>query len=323
MNERWVEEIQDTRLQANFAGDVAMGMLLPQKQVAPLFFYDELGAALFAGICRLPWYSIYRSELSLLRAHVNEILALADGPLRLVELGPGDGEKAAVLAEGLERRQPRTDIELIDVCAPSLKTSLQRLTRISRTYAHVYSGVFEAGLEESFSRRTFERRMVMMLGSNIGNYAPAARDEFLLGLRQIMREGDTVLFGVDLVKEEKRLIDAYQDPLGVTAAFNKNLLRRMNTELGAAFVPASFLHQVRWHGAAQRIEMHLASRWAQSVVIPGAGVEAIFSAGETIWTESSYKYEPADWHAAMTHAGFMLRGEWIDEDARYLTALYG
>jgi uncharacterized SAM-dependent methyltransferase len=163
--------------------------------------------------------------------------------------------------------------------------------------------------------------LTLFLGSNIGNFDPPGADEFLLGVRASLASGDSLLLGTDLVKPERELLLAYDDPLGVTAAFNRNLLVRINRELGADFDVDAFRHRALWNAAESRVEMHLVAERAQQVRIPGASLEVAFEAGETIWTESSYKYRPDDVQKILERAGFSRVAQWIDEAAGFALTL--
>ena len=157
------------------------------------------------------------------------------------------------------------------------------------------------------------RALTLFLGSNIGNFDPPGADAFLLGVRASLASGDTLLIGTDLVKPERELLLAYDDPLGVTAAFNRNLLVRINRELGADFDVSAFRHRALWNAAESRVEMHLVAARAQRVRIPGASLEVAFEEGETIWTESSYKYRPEQVVRMLERAGFRRVAQWMDE----------
>jgi uncharacterized SAM-dependent methyltransferase len=164
--------------------------------------------------------------------------------------------------------------------------------------------------------------LVAFLGSNIGNLDPGEAERFVTRIRRGVRAGDRLLLGVDLVKPEPALRAAYDDPLGVTAAFNKNLLLRMNRELGADFDLVGFDHEARWNAGASRVEMHLVARRRQAVRVPASDLAFTLEAGESIWTESSYKYEPEGIVALASRAGFAVDAGWIDRDARFALTLF-
>jgi uncharacterized SAM-dependent methyltransferase len=191
-----------------------------------------------------------------------------------------------------------------------------RITAVQATY--------EDGLMQLPAAPQHGRRLILFLGSNIGNFDPPAASAFIHLARRALRRRDWLLLGVDLVKPERDLTLAYDDPLGVTAAFNKNLLLRLNTEAGANFDLDGFRHEVRWNRHASRIEMHLVSGRRHDVVVPGptGPLEFSLQQGESIWTESSYKYEPDGVRALLESGGFELRSQWIEDDARFLLSLF-
>ena len=181
---------------------------------------------------------------------------------------------------------------------------------------------YEQGLSEAVRVPAAGRQLAVFLGSNIGNSEPDEACALIDEIAASLRPGDLFLLGADLVKPEADLILAYDDPLGVTAAFNRNLLQRMNTELGADFELATFAHQARWNADAGRVEMHLVSRLRQTVHVPGAGLRVSFVPGESIWTESSHKYEPASVQALGAAAGFHTRAQWIEPRVRFALTLF-
>jgi len=227
------------------------------------------------------------------------------------------------------RAQPLT-IHLVDVSAAALDHAMRTLNTVDpdlRLIAH--ETTYEAGLVEAMAAREAHaepgradgRAMTLFLGSNIGNFDPPGADAFLLGARAALAPGDTLLIGADLVKPEHDLLLAYDDPLGVTAAFNRNLLVRINRELGADFDVSAFGHRALWNAAASRVEMHLVASRAQRVRIPGAALEVAFAAGETIWTESSYKYRPDQIVDTLARAGFRRVDQWIDDTEGFALTL--
>jgi len=276
-----------------FADDVRRGLSSSPKQLNPAYFYDALGSSLFDAICHLPWYKITHTELRLLEEHAEQIVSGLPDPLCLIELGCGNGAKIAKLVAALDGSARSAAIHLVDISASALEQTTRLLQRWPRVAVSLHQSLFEPGLAQAV-RQCGSRGpiLVLFLGSNIGNLDPPTAGRFLTGLRESLRAGDKLLLGVDLVKEERELLLAYDDPLGVTAAFNKNILLRINRELGGNFDLAAFEHRVIWNAAAMRVEMHLTARERQRVLIPGAACELSLEAGEGIWTESSYKYEP-------------------------------
>lgn len=313
------------RLSATFAADVARDLQLTPKQLQSKYLYDPLGSSLFEAICRLPWYRVTRAESRLLARHADAVVtAIADAPgATIVELGCGSGEKIAMLAEALQARGGSANVHLIDISSQALEQSEQRLTRLEHISVVGHQSTYEDGLRRAAATRdTGLPMLVLLLGSNIGNFDAPAALEFLRHIRQCLEPGDLLLLGGDLVKPEADLQLAYDDPLGVTAAFNRNLLVRLNNELGANFNLDAFGHVAVWNTGEQRVEMHLESRAAQTVTIPDAGITVRFARGERIWTESSYKYTPEQLDQMGADTGFLTRDQWIDEPARFALTLF-
>jgi L-histidine N-alpha-methyltransferase len=307
----------------SLAGDVQYYLTLSPRQLPSRYLYDALGSALFEAICELPWYRITKVERALLERHAGEIFARVDPLSMLVELGPGSGDKLAALVSAGGARSRRLSVHLVDISAAALDLATRTITALeSRDLAIVsHQATYESGLVEAMARRQPGRALTLFLGSNIGNFDPPGADEFLLGVRASLASGDSLLLGTDLVKPERDLLLAYDDPLGVTAAFNRNLLVRINRELGADFDVDAFRHRALWNAAESRVEMHLVAESPQHVRIPGASLDVDFEAGETIWTESSYKYRPHDVQRMLERAGFSPVAQWIDEAGGFALTL--
>jgi dimethylhistidine N-methyltransferase len=310
-------------LVAEFAADVERDLALVPKQLQSKYLYDPLGSSLFDAICRLPWYRITRSETELLARNAETIVgALGEAGGTIVELGCGSGEKIMLLAEALERVGGHARVHLIDISSQALELTEQRLNRLRHVSVVGHWSTYEEGLKTAVAARCDNSTMlVLLLGSNIGNFDPPAAAEFLDRIRATLAPGDLLLLGADLVKPERELLNAYDDPLGVTAAFNKNLLVRINRELGGEFDLATFDHLAVWNAGTRRIEMHLVSRIDQSVRIARGGPVVSFRSGERIWTESSYKYEPDGIVETCAEVGFAARDQWIDEAAGFALTL--
>ena len=232
------------------------------------------------------------------------------------------GDKVAQLAEALAPRDQTYEVHLVDVSAQALELSESALARLPHVTAVSHCATYEAGLRAA--TRSSDARgptLVLFLGSNIGNFDPPAARRFLAEIRGALRPGDGLLLGADLVRAPEDLRLAYADPLGVTAAFNKNMLLRMNTELGADFALGDWDHRAIWNASASRVEMHLVSRASQRVSVPAAEIAVDFAEGETIWTESSYKYTTASVVDLGGRAGFRCEEQWIDPAARFSTTL--
>jgi L-histidine N-alpha-methyltransferase len=315
-------------LVAEFAADVRRDLALAPKQLQSKYLYDALGSSLFEAICRLPWYRITRAERRLLEERAPDIIARltrmsADRVPLLVELGCGSGEKLVILAEALQRAGGRGRVHLIDISSQALEQSERTLGRLRHFSVVGHRETYEVGLRHAAEQRDDGNPMlVLLLGSNIGNFDTPAADEFLREIRGALAPTDFLLLGADLVKPEPDLLLAYDDPLGVTAAFNRNLLVRINRELGGTFEIGRFAHRAVWNPAAHRIEMHLESLAEQCVTIRTAGITVSFARGERIWTESSYKYDQSQIEQMGERAGFLVAEQWIDDDARFALTLF-
>jgi dimethylhistidine N-methyltransferase len=292
------------------------------RQLPSRALYDALGSALFDAICELPWYPLTRAERRLLAVHRTAIFRSAALPTRIVELGPGNGSKLALFLDEPTAAQHVRRVELVDVSASALRDAARRLRDNTSAVINTHQMRYEQGLAAvRKTASTDDRTLVMFLGSNIGNFDPDAASAFLRGMSSVLGHEDSVLLGADLVKPEADLLLAYDDPLGVTAAFNKNLLLHVNNELGASFDVSAFDHRAIWNEAARRMEMHLVSRRRQRVDVPGAGLSLTFERDEAIWTESSYKYTPADIERMLADAGMAMTRHWIDREGQFLLAL--
>lgn len=309
-----------------FMADVRAGLRASPKHLSPEYFYDALGSHLFEAICQLPWYPLTRAERALLERHAEEMVAPFGEGTSIVELGCGSGEKLALLAAPLCKRIPRLGVHLVDVSETALDLSRRTLGRLPRVETSAHRARYEEGLALATARRSpgpgdGGAVLVLFLGSNIGNLDPEAAAAFLAALRASLRPGDGLLLGADLVKPAADLALAYDDPLGVTAAFNKNLLARINRELGGTFDLRAFDHRAARNAQSARVEMHLVSRRRQAVRVGALDLEFAFEEGESIWTESSYKYEPDGVVRMGERAGFRCFKQWIEPSGRFSTTL--
>jgi L-histidine Nalpha-methyltransferase len=312
------------QLAVDFAADVRRDLALTPKQLQSKYLYDALGSSLFEAICRLPWYRITRAEQRLLEAQAATIVASICREPRavplIVELGCGSGEKIVILAEALQAAGRRGRVHLIDISSQALEQSERTLGRLRHISVVGHRETYEVGLRHAAQQREpGSPVLVLLLGSNIGNFDAPAADEFLRAIRSSLAPGDALLLGADLVKPESDLQLAYDDPLGVTAAFNRNLLVRINRELQGTFDLEAFAHVAVWNTAARRVEMHLESLRDQTVRV-GSWLVA-FAKGERIWTESSYKYEPAEISAMANRAGFTTAAQWVDTEPGFALTL--
>ena len=307
-----------------FAEDVRRGLTATPKVLFPKYFYDALGSRLFEAICELPEYYLTRAETEIFQRHAGEIAGALDGPMRLMELGSGDGRKTRLLIEALVTRHGGLEYLPIDVSRSAVEQSAERLLHaFPELTVTAFVADYQMGLR-AFRKEGMPpgvRTLALFLGSTIGNLDAGDRIALLREIRAVLRPGDGLLLGVDLRKPESALLPAYDDALGVTAAFNLNLLSRINRELGGGFDLGTFRHQARWNRELGRVEMHLESLRDQTVPIRSLGLEVSFAAGETIHTESSYKFEPVQVAEMAGAAGFALRRTWTDRGGRFASNL--
>ncbi len=326
-------------IQDRVAAAVREGLGAKRKLLPPWLFYDAAGSRLFDEITERPEYYLTRTERGIFAAHAQRMIALAAGPngvgleeneparLRIVELGAGSADKTRLLLAAAVALQGSVVYEPLDVSASALEAAQERIEREIdgvtvaprvMDYSHEFEAEFgprpEVDLELAETR---ERRLVLFIGSSIGNFEPWEAAELLRMVRRGLQPGDLLLMGADRVKDEATLLAAYDDFAGVTAAFNLNVLARLNRELGADFDLETFAHRAIWNRDASRIEMHLESRVAQTVRLSGMDIdgpdfEVDFAAGETIHTENSYKYRPGQAEAMMAAAGFAPVESWTD-----------
>jgi L-histidine Nalpha-methyltransferase len=307
-----------------FAEDVRYYLSQSPRQLPSRYLYDGLGSALFDAICQLPWYGLARAETRLLTTHAAEIFSTLSPLTRILELGAGNGEKLAALLDAAHRQPSPVQLHLVDVSTLALEAASRALSAFEGVHVINHHAPYEAGLEE-MRREPFAggRSLVLFLGSNIGNFDRPGADAMLRQIRATMAPGDGFLMGADLIKPEHDLLLAYDDPLGVTAAFNRNLLVRINRELGADFDLGGFRHRAIWDSDASRIEMHLVSTRSQRVRVPAADIDFVMSDGETIWTESSYKYRADQVASMLEENGFRSEKQWIEPEAQFALTLAG
>ena len=312
----------ETTYDKQFAADVRQSLSRRPRELPSRYFYDALGSALFDAICQLPWYRITRAESRLLAAHGPDVHARLYPLSTIVELGPGNGEKLRLLLDAAGTDRPPFDVHLVDVSARALDVATTTLGSVQEARIVPHVATYDAGLRAVAAELGDRgRTLVVFLGSNIGNFEPACAAALLDVIRENLAEGDALLIGTDLVKPERELLLAYDDPLGVTASFNRNLLVRLNTELGADFDVDQFAHKAVWNARESRVEMHLVARADQRVRIAAVPMALTLRAGERIWTESSYKYRPDGVTSMLAASGFHTTDQWIDESARFALTL--
>jgi L-histidine N-alpha-methyltransferase len=305
-----------------FARDVEFYLSQDPRQLPSRYLYDDLGSALFEAICRLPWYPLTRGELALLAAHARGVFARLSPVSTIVELGAGSGEKLALLLGGATAEGARLrDVHLVDISPSALAQAARAVEEVADVRVVTHAATYESGLDAFARTRGQGRALAFFLGSNVGNYDPPAAEALLRAIRAALSPGDALLIGADLVKPERDLLLAYDDPLQVTAAFNRNLLVRINRELRGTFDLGAFAHRAVWNEADSRVEMHLVSLRDQRVVIGAAGLDLFLRRGETIWTESSYKFQAEQVIRLLERAGFRLAEQWVDERSRFALTL--
>lgn len=317
-----------SQAEATFAQAVAdgLGRPAPHKALSPRFFYDDRGSALFERICDAPEYYLTRAETAILAGAGDEIVrAAAAGapprPVRLVELGSGSSRKTRLLLDALAAVQDRTDYVPIDVSG-MMPDSCGAL-------AAEYDGLTITGVVDAYGGGLeFARRLgggaanlVAFLGSSFGNFDAADGADFLALLRASMRPGDAFLAGLDLVKGRRALEAAYDDSQGITAEFNLNMLRRINSELDGDFDLSRFEHSARYNAAEQRVEMHIRSLERQRFEVARAGLAGVLGGGEMIHTENSHKYTLPQIRAMFGGAGLPVEGAWTDAGGAYALVL--
>lgn len=293
------------------------------KWLPSWLFYDPAGSRLFDQITELPEYYLTRTERSILAARAEEIIGRAaeSEALRLVELGAGSADKTRLLLAAAVDRQDTVFYEPVDVSASALDEAQERIEReIPGVLVTPRVLDYTRGMELD-PASPGERRLVLYIGSSIGNFEPEEAAKLLKNVRAALGPGDSLLLGVDLAKDEAALLSAYDDAAGVTAEFNLNVLTRLNRELGANFDLEAFVHRAVWNPERSRMEMHLQSRRAQTVRIPALEMDVAFAAGETIHTENSYKYRPGQAEDMLSGAGFAPDASWTDEQGRFLVCL--
>jgi L-histidine Nalpha-methyltransferase len=304
-----------TRMAPDFATEVRKALLKPgQRELPSKYLYDEVGSALFEAISVLPEYGLTRADTRLLQAHSREIVERLPSPLHVAELGSGSGKKTRWILEALSQRQ-QTYYFPIEISPHALAACAKELGQIDLVSIVGHEQPYLEGLRAVAEGRDPEDHLlVLFLGSTIGNFDREAGNDFLREVRNILEPGDALLLGTDLEKDVKAQLLAYDDPAGVTAAFNLNVLARINRELGADFDLARFRHEARWNAVERRIEMHLRSTQRQCVRVPAAGLRVLLNEDETIWTESSHKYRPEEVVGMAEQTGFRCEGQWIDEE---------
>jgi L-histidine N-alpha-methyltransferase len=303
------------------AEDVRKGLSAQPKRFLPKYFYDELGSQLFEAICLLPEYYLTKAENEILQRYSDEIVASVEGRTTLVEMGSGSASKTRLVIEALLRRQPDLLFMPVDISASALESSSRILLQsYPRLVIEAYAADYFAGLEE-LGKKSRGRTLALFLGSNISNFDLEEAFRFLRAMRNVLKQGDALLLGADLKKDPAVLEAAYNDALGVTSAFNLNVLARINRELGGTFDLRAFRHRAFYNEAMGRIEIYIESLKDQRVRIEKLDLEIEFANAELIHTENSYKYDKAGIAQLAVTTGFALSHTWLDSQERFSSNL--
>jgi L-histidine Nalpha-methyltransferase len=287
------------------------GLSATPRWLPARLFYDDAGSALFEQITELPEYYLTRTERAIFESYAGEILRAAGQSLTLVELGAGTASKTCILIEELLQRQARALFYPIDVSLSALQEAVRQLERkFPQLRVNPIVADYTGGVEAL--SRVSGRKLVLYIGSSIGNFEPDESVRILRRIRRAMRAGDALLLGADFAKSSKILLPAYDDPQGVTAAFNKNILARLNRELDADFNLDAFRHVALWNKRCSRMEIYLESACEQRVFLPALDLDVGFAAGERIHTENSYKYTMEMIETILLESGFTLEQSWHD-----------
>lgn len=304
---------------AELVEDVRRGLTAPRKALPPKYFYDANGARLFEKITQLPEYYLTRVEASLLTDLAPELVRTLQ-PLDIVELGAGSGTKTRRLLDAMNGTARATRYVPMDVDGMTLETSAEQLLdEYPFLSVHAVVGDFQRHLAKIPTRPG--RRLVLFLGSTIGNLDPPARHDLLVGVRRLLAAGDHFLLGIDLVKDRQTLEAAYNDTAGITAEFNRNILKTVNRGVDADFDPEAFAHLAFYNPDTFRIEMHLVPASRQVVHLRRLGLTIEILAHESIWTESSYKFTAASTRAELEAAGLRTAGWYTDPGQRFALIL--
>jgi L-histidine Nalpha-methyltransferase len=306
-------------VRAEMARDVRDGLTRAPLSLPSRWLYDDVGSALFEAITALDEYPLTRAEERILDAHAGELAALApEGPL-VVELGAGSGRKTRRIIEAIAARGP-VEYRPIDVSRAALAACARALDDVVAV-TPIEDG-YLPGLARALADRRDRPALVLFLGSTIGNFARDDAAAFVRAVRDPLQPGDAFLLAADLIKPAAKLVLAYDDPAGVTAAFDRNLLARLNRELGADFDLRAFRHEARWNPRERSIEMHLVATRPILARIPAAGVELRMERGQSIWTESSHKWSERELTALGEGAGFRQLAQWRDEAWPFAESLF-
>ncbi|MGH9970642.1 MAG: L-histidine N(alpha)-methyltransferase [Pyrinomonadaceae bacterium] len=306
---------------AGFAEDVRKGLLSDPKRLLPKYFYDPLGSQLFDAICLLPEYYLTRAENEIIERYADEIVGSVEGHKTLLEMGSGSASKTKVIVEAMLRSQGDLLFIPVDISASALESSSRILLQsFPRLRIEAYAAEYFDALSE-LKRGERGRTLALFLGSNISNFGREEAPVFLRALRSVLHSGDALLLGADLKKDASVLEPAYDDALGLTAAFNLNLLARVNRELDGDFDLRAFKHHAFYNEDIGRVEIYIESTRPQTVRIGKLGMEIKFAVGERIHTENSYKYDLTGIAQLAAETGFICSRTWLDSEERFSSNL--
>jgi len=295
-----------------YAEEVEQGLTRHAKTLPCKLFYDQAGSALFDEITELPEYYLTRTELEILKLHSDQIAAALDPGIAVVELGSGTATKTGTLLHALLRRQLRVPFFPVDISPAALAEARSRIeVECPRAVVRPVIADFSNGF--GFLRDIPGRKLVLYLGSSIGNFNPNDAVDMLSQIQAELQPNDSLLLGTDLAKDPSILVPAYNDAQGVTAQFDKNILARLNRELGANFDLNFFRHIALWNPVCSRMEIYLESLRPQTVQLKSLGMTVKFANGERIHTENSYKYNLTMVSNMLNSAGFTLDRTWFDD----------
>jgi dimethylhistidine N-methyltransferase len=309
------------RARATFARDVRDGLTATPRSLPSRWLYDDVGSALFEAITFLPEYGLTRAEQRILDSHADSMAVRMPASPIVVELGAGSGKKTRRLIGAMATREPVLYCP-VDVSAQALTACARNFDGVERVEVDMIEDEYLSGLDTALARRGDRPAVVLFLGSTIGNFDREAADEFLADVRSRLRPGDVLLLATDLVKPMSVLLPAYDDAAGVTAAFDRNVLARINRELDGTLDVQAFRHEARWNEERRRVEMHLVATRPMRARVGAAELEVRFETGESIWTESSHKYDLSELPALGQRAGFSAAGRWLDASWGFAETLF-
>lgn len=307
---------------ASLAEDVRRGLTNQPKSLSPKYFYDELGSQLFDAICLLPEYYLTRAENEIIERYASEIVDSVAGEKTLLEMGSGSASKTRLIIEALLEKQSLLTFMPVDISAYVLESSSRILLQsYPRLRVEAYAAEYFDALSVLSEKKPTGRILALFLGSNISNFGRNEAPKFLRALRRVLKTGDALLLGADLKKDRSELEPAYDDALGLTAAFNLNLLARVNRELGGNFDLRAFKHHAFYNDEIGRVEIYIESIRPQTVRIDALDLEVHFAAGERIHTENSYKYDLEGIAQLASATGYTCSRTWLDSGKRFSSNL--